>query len=78
MAADVAGLVAAVARALVDEPDAVAVEQEARGRRRIVRLKVAPGDMGRIIGRDGRIANAIRALLAAAAEDESWTLEIGD
>jgi uncharacterized protein len=78
MPADVVALVGTISRALADDPDAVTVTESTRGRRHIVRLHVAPGDMGRIIGREGRVANAIRALLVAATGDESWSLEIGD
>ena len=56
----------------------MAVEEVSRGRRRIVRLTLAPEDLGRIIGREGRVANAIRAVLSAAATDETWALEIQD
>jgi len=52
-----------VARALVDNPDAVSVEVEARGDEVELTLIVDEADMGRVIGRDGRIANAMRSLL---------------
>jgi len=75
--ADIPELVAAIARALADHPDAVEVSETTRGRGRAVHLKVAPEDMGRIVGREGRVANAIRTLLAAAP-DGPWNLEITD
>lgn len=78
MSADIPELVAAVARALSDHPEAVEVEDVSRGRKRIVRLKLAPEDLGRVIGREGRVANAIRAVLSAAVTDETWMLEIED
>jgi uncharacterized protein len=78
MAADVPELVATISRALADHPEAVAVTETVRGRRHVVRLQVAPGDMGRVIGRDGRVANAIRTLLVAAGGDTAWSLEISD
>ena len=57
-----------VARALADQPAAVKVtEAEQRGVT-IVELFMAPGDMGRVIGRQGRTATAMRTLVAAAAE----------
>ena len=59
-----------VARALADEPDQVHVEVDARGRRVTLRLNVAQQDMGRVIGRRGRTAQAIRALVAAAGSKE--------
>jgi predicted RNA-binding protein YlqC (UPF0109 family) len=55
-----------VARQIVDEPDAVVVEVE-EGRSRVeLRLHVAPDDMGKIIGKRGRVAQAIRTLVRAA------------
>lgn len=61
-------VVEVVARALADKPDAVRVtEREARGQT-FVELAMAPGDLGRVIGRQGRTAAAIRTLVATAAE----------
>lgn len=61
-------VVEVVARALADRPDAVRVtEREARGQT-FVELSMAPGDLGRVIGRQGRTAAAIRTLVAMAAE----------
>jgi uncharacterized protein len=61
-------LVEAVARALADRPDAVSVtERESRGQS-VVELTMSPGDMGRIIGRQGRTAQAVRTLANLAAE----------
>ena len=55
-----------IARSLVDEPDAVEVtEVESDGALRLT-LRVAPGDMGKVIGKGGRIARAIRAVVRAA------------
>lgn len=63
-------VVEVVARALADNPDAVRVtEREARGQT-FVELSMAPGDLGRVIGRQGRTAAAIRTLVATAAEIE--------
>jgi predicted RNA-binding protein YlqC (UPF0109 family) len=60
-------LILYIARQLVDDPDAVHVRQ-IRGRRGpIYRLSVAPNDKGKIIGKEGRIVNAIRQVLDAAA-----------
>ncbi len=56
-----------VARSLVDKPDAVSVEAEDEGDETILTLVVDQEDMGRVIGRDGRIANAIRSLLRVMA-----------
>ena len=63
-------VVEVVARALADKPDAVRVtERESRGQT-LVELMMAPGDLGRVIGRQGRTAAAIRTLVAATAELE--------
>ena len=57
-----------IARALADKPNAVRVtERDARGQT-FVELSMAPGDLGRVIGRQGRTAAAIRTLVATAAE----------
>jgi predicted RNA-binding protein YlqC (UPF0109 family) len=60
-------LVEYVARSLASEPDKVEVIEEHRGDRIIIHLRVADDDTGRVIGRDGRCANAIRSLLHVAA-----------
>ncbi|HVL65669.1 MAG TPA: KH domain-containing protein [Vicinamibacterales bacterium] len=63
-------LVEVVARALADRPDAVRVtERDAKGQT-FVELSMAPGDLGRVIGRQGRTAAAVRTLAATAAELE--------
>lgn len=60
-------LVKVIAKALVDNPDAVEV-RETTGRSAIViELKVAPEDMGKVIGKQGRIAKALRTVVKAAA-----------
>lgn len=78
MAGNVPELVATIARALADHPESVTVTEGTSGRERVVRLSVAPDDMGRVIGREGRVANAIRSLLEAVPGDERWGLEIVD
>jgi len=57
-----------VARALASQPDQVEVEEYERRGQTIVELTMAPGDLGRVIGRQGRTATAVRTLAAAAAE----------
>lgn len=52
-----------ITTSLVDEPDAVVIEADERGRSVRFRVHVAPGDMGRMIGRRGRVAQAIRTLV---------------
>jgi predicted RNA-binding protein YlqC (UPF0109 family) len=60
-------LVEYVARGLVEEPDAVRVSEVRQGNLLIYELEVAPGDMGKIIGRQGRVINALRSIVKAAA-----------
>jgi predicted RNA-binding protein YlqC (UPF0109 family) len=59
-----------VAKAIVDEPDAVEIEVEERRSGVELRLHVAPDDMGKIIGRRGRVAQAIRTVVRAAGAKE--------
>lgn len=56
-----------VVHALVDEPGAVALAEQTSGATTIYRLQVAPGDIGKVIGKHGRTAHALRLLLAASA-----------
>jgi predicted RNA-binding protein YlqC (UPF0109 family) len=71
-----ASLVQVVARALADDPDAVSVvENEHRGTL-LVELFMAPGDLGHVIGRQGRTAAAIRTLAAVAAESEGQQVQV--
>jgi predicted RNA-binding protein YlqC (UPF0109 family) len=65
-----------VARSLVDDPDAVVVEVEEADDEVTLTLKVGEGDMGRIIGRDGRIANAIRSLLRVMGARDGRHVEL--
>jgi uncharacterized protein len=60
-----------IARALVDEPDQVSVSQVDGERMIVLELKVAPEDMGKVIGKQGRIAKAIRTVVSAAAVKEN-------
>jgi uncharacterized protein len=78
--ADYKGLIEAVARALADEPDAVNVRESERRGTTVYELQVAPGDLGRVIGRQGRTAAALRTLLSSAAEgeDKRVSLDIRD
>jgi predicted RNA-binding protein YlqC (UPF0109 family) len=71
-------LVEYVAKALVDEPDAVEVKAVDDQDGRVIELHVAEGDMGKVIGRNGSVAKAMRTLLkvVAAREGESISLEI--
>ena len=65
-----------VARSLVDDPDAVVVEVSEADDEVTLILKVGEGDMGRIIGRDGRIANAIRSLLRVMGARDGRHVEL--
>lgn len=59
-------LVEFMARSLVDETDEVRVTEQQRDRLRVIELRVAQSDLGKVIGRQGRTARAMRNLLAAA------------
>ena len=61
-------VVEVVARALVDHPDAVRVTESQRRGMTVLELTTAPGDMGKIIGRQGRTAAALRTLVSVTAE----------
>jgi hypothetical protein len=65
-----------VARGLVDKPDAVWVEVDDEGDETLLTLGVDQEDMGRVIGRDGRIANAIRSLLRVMATRDGRHVEL--
>jgi hypothetical protein len=71
-------LIEFIASSLVDDPTEVRVTQVRHGSQVIIRLHVAKEDMGRVIGKNGRIANAIRTLLrvSAAQEGKRATLDI--
>ncbi len=73
-------LIEFLARSIVDEPDAVEVEEEQDGDYIVYHLYVADDDMGKVIGKQGRIANAMRTVLkvAAARRGTRVALEIGD
>ncbi len=60
-------LVRFIAKSLVDDPDAVQVETKQDGDCTVIELHVAPGDMGKVIGKQGRIAKAIRTVVKAAS-----------
>jgi uncharacterized protein len=71
----VAEIVEYLARRLVDEPDAVRVEEVDRDGATVLELYVAPDDVGKVIGRQGRIARALRTVVrASAARDERRVL----
>lgn len=71
-------LIEYIVRSLVDEPEAVVVEEHNGRSLTTIELSVAQPDMGRVIGRNGRVINAIRLLLQvrAAKEGQDATLEV--
>lgn len=60
-----------IAKSMVSDPDAVTVEEKATENAVVLSLHVASGDMGKVIGRQGRIAKAIRTVVKAAASNEN-------
>ena len=67
-----------IAKALVDNPEEVVVSESLKGDDTLIELKVAPADMGKVLGKQGRIAKAIRSVVKAAAskEDKKVIVEI--
>ena len=68
VASPLRSVIEVVVRALVDQPDAVSVTESERRGMSVLELRTAPGDMGKIIGRQGRTAAALRTVLAMTAE----------
>jgi uncharacterized protein len=75
---DMRVLIEQIAKALVDDPARVAVNQVEEGVESVLELTVGPNDMGRVIGKQGRTARAMRNLLGAASSkfNKRFTLEI--
>ena len=71
-------LVEVIAKALVDHSEEVSVNEKQEGRTTVLELHVAEGDMGKVIGKQGRIAKAIRAVVkaAAATDDKRVVVDI--
>ena len=71
-------LVEAIAKSLVDNPEAVNVTETEGSQGTVIELRVAPDDMGKVIGKQGRIAKALRTVVKAAAikENKKVTVEI--
>jgi predicted RNA-binding protein YlqC (UPF0109 family) len=71
-------LVKVIAMALVDHPDQVVVTEEETDKAIVVELRVAPEDMGKVIGKQGRIAKSIRTVVKAAStkDDKKVVVEI--
>jgi len=77
-AISVADLVREIAEALVDEPEAVEVESVARDENTVLKLRVAPQDVGKVIGKQGRTARSVRTILGAVSMKlrHRYTLDI--
>ncbi len=73
-------LLEVIAKALVDDPSSVVVNEEDRGSTLVLKLHVAGDDMGKVIGKQGRIAKAIRSVVKAAASktDKKIIVDIVD
>lgn len=73
-------LLEVIAKALVDDPDSVVVTEREDKKATVLEVKVADSDMGKVIGKQGRIAKAIRSVVKAAAakEDKKVIVDILD
>ena len=69
-------LVEVIARNLVDNPDEVVVTEKTEGKNIVVELHVAPSDMGKVIGKQGRIAKAIRSVVNAASSKDNSKVDV--
>lgn len=69
-------LVEVIAKALVDHPDEVIVTEKTEGKSIIVELHVAQSDMGKVIGKQGRIAKAIRSVVKAASSRDNKRVDV--
>ena len=69
-------VVEVIAKALVDNPDEVLVTEKENGKNITVELHVAPSDMGKVIGKQGRIAKAIRSVVKAASSKDNKKVDV--
>jgi len=69
-------LVEVIAKALVDNPDEVEVTEKGEGKNITIELHVAAGDMGKVIGKQGRIAKAIRSVVKAASTKDNKRVDV--
>ncbi len=69
-------LVEVIAKALVDNPEEVVVTQKDEGRNTVIELHVASSDMGKVIGKQGRIAKAIRSVVKAASFRDKRNVDV--
>ena len=70
------GLLEVIAKSLVDNPDEVVVTEKETEKGLVLELKVAPSDMGKVIGKQGRITKAIRSVVKAAASRENKQVSV--
>ena len=70
------GLVEVVAKALVNHPEEVVVTEKVDGKNIVVELHVAASDMGKVIGKQGRIAKAIRTVVKAASSKDNTRVDV--
>ena len=70
------GLLEVIAKSLVDNPDEVVVTEKETEKGLVLELKVAPSDMGKVIGKQGMIAKAIRSVVKAAASRENKQVSV--
>ena len=61
---------------LVEDPSAIEIELDDRGRKAVLNVRVGPGDMGRVIGKRGRVAQSIRTVTRAAASRDGGDVEV--
>ena len=69
-------LVEVIAKALVDNPDEVVVTEKEEGKTLVLEVKVADSDMGKVIGKQGRIAKAIRSVVKAASSKDNKRVDV--
>ena len=69
-------LVEVIAKALVDHPEEVEVTQRGEGKNLVIELRVAPSDMGKVIGKQGRIAKSIRSVVKAASMKDNIRVDV--
>lgn len=76
MVVEMKELVEVIAKALVDNPEEVVVTEKGEGRNITVELHVAADDMGKVIGKQGRIAKAIRSVVKAASTKDNKRVDV--
>ena len=69
-------LVEVITKALVDDPDSVVVTEKMEGKTIVIEVRVADSDMGKVIGKQGRIAKAIRSVVKAASSKDNKIVDV--